>query len=191
MIVSSHSVANHADSIKTLGAAVRAALRSRPARPLAAVGTLILALAGPPGVRADTYTVINANDAGPGSLRQAVLDANAQPGADEILFDSTVTGTIQLSSGGLEVIDSLSIRGPGAETLTVDGGGSGSILDAYYFRDADAQLNLSGLEYLIGERGDRAESTIRRRLCNQPLDHCRQHRMGRLVMHRRGCGQLW
>ena len=32
------------------------------------------------------FTVINLNDAGPGSLRQAILSANAAGGADNIFF---------------------------------------------------------------------------------------------------------
>ena len=34
-----------------------------------------------------TFTVLNTNDAGPGSLRQAILDANATPGLDAINFN--------------------------------------------------------------------------------------------------------
>jgi hypothetical protein len=37
-------------------------------------------------LRAATFTVINTNDSGAGSLRQAILDANANPGADTIAF---------------------------------------------------------------------------------------------------------
>src|SRR4051794_32402938 len=33
-----------------------------------------------------TFTVLNANDAGAGSLRQAILDANTAAGADTIVF---------------------------------------------------------------------------------------------------------
>ncbi|HXG64790.1 MAG TPA: right-handed parallel beta-helix repeat-containing protein [Blastocatellia bacterium] len=36
---------------------------------------------------AATFVVTNTNDSGPGSLRQAILDANASPGADTITFD--------------------------------------------------------------------------------------------------------
>ena len=38
------------------------------------------------GLRADNYNVVNTSDTGPGSLRQAILDANANPGADLIRF---------------------------------------------------------------------------------------------------------
>jgi hypothetical protein len=33
-----------------------------------------------------TFTVLNLHDSGPGSLRQAILDANAHPGADTVRF---------------------------------------------------------------------------------------------------------
>lgn len=41
--------------------------------------------------QAATYTVTNKNDSGVGSLRQAVIDANALPTSDDIVFDSGVT----------------------------------------------------------------------------------------------------
>ncbi|MFO0181181.1 MAG: DUF4347 domain-containing protein, partial [bacterium] len=40
-----------------------------------------------------TYTVTNTNDSGTGSLRQAILDANANAGADIITFNITGSGT--------------------------------------------------------------------------------------------------
>ena len=44
----------------------------------------LLALTQP--ARADTYVVTNNNNSGPGSLRQAITDANNNPGADTITF---------------------------------------------------------------------------------------------------------
>ena len=44
----------------------------------------LLAATGP--ISAVTFTVTNTNDAGAGSLRQAILDANASAGADDIVF---------------------------------------------------------------------------------------------------------
>src|SRR5262249_21202747 len=46
-----------------------------------------------------TFTVLNLHDSGAGSLRQAILNANAAVGDDLINF--SVTGTIQLTSGQL------------------------------------------------------------------------------------------
>ena len=66
-----------------------------------------------------TFTVTNLHDTGAGSLREAVTAANANPGADAI--DFATTGTIALTSGQLDVTDSLTINGPGAGALTVSG----------------------------------------------------------------------
>ena len=71
-----------------------------------------------------TFKVLNLGDAGPGSLRQAIFDANSHVGADLIRFAPKLTGTITLSSqlGELKVTDDLRIDGPGADRLTVSGG---------------------------------------------------------------------
>ena len=63
-------------------------------------------------LRADTITVTNTNDSGPGSLRQALAEAND---GDTITF--AVTGTIGLTSGELLVGKSITISGPGADSL--------------------------------------------------------------------------
>src|SRR5262249_48477432 len=68
-----------------------------------------------------TFLVTNLHDSGPGSLRQAVLDANAHPGADGIGFARGVHGTIPLTTGQLTITDSVTINGPGQGTLTVSG----------------------------------------------------------------------
>jgi Calx-beta domain len=46
---------------------------------------------------ATTFTVINTNDSGPGSLRQAMLDANAAAGADTIVFNIPGAGAHTIS----------------------------------------------------------------------------------------------
>src|SRR5439155_16564232 len=66
-----------------------------------------------------TFTVLNLLDNGPASLRAAVVAANANPGADAI--DFATTGTITLTSGALDITDSLTINGPGVNALTVSG----------------------------------------------------------------------
>lgn len=67
-------------------------------------------------LRADTITVTNTNDSGPGSLRQALIDAND---GDTITF--AVTGTIGLTSGELLVNNNITVSGPGPNNLAVDG----------------------------------------------------------------------
>ena len=61
------------------------------------------------------YAVCNTNDRGPGSLRQAILDAS--PG-DTINFAPSVT-TVTLTSGELVINKNLTITGPGANRLTI------------------------------------------------------------------------
>jgi hypothetical protein len=72
-----------------------------------------------------TFTVLNLLDNGPDSLRAAVVAANANSGADAI--DFAVTGTIPLTSGQLDITDSLTINGPGASALTVSGEGNSRV----------------------------------------------------------------
>ena len=64
-----------------------------------------------------TYTVTNINDSGAGSFRQAILDANANSGADFI--DFSVTGTIALSTDFPDISDDLTISGPGVGDLSI------------------------------------------------------------------------
>ncbi len=62
------------------------------------------------------FVVSNTDDSGPGSLRQAILDANAQSGANDITFDPTAFATpqtITLTSGQLELSNT-----SGTETIT-------------------------------------------------------------------------
>lgn len=76
---------------------------------------------------AAAFTVTTNADSGAGSLRQAITDANAAAGADEITFDG-VAGTIALASALPTVTESLTITGPGADVLTIDGGQHETIL---------------------------------------------------------------
>ena len=68
-----------------------------------------------------TFLVTTTADNGAGSLRSALLAANAVSGADTILFSSSVHGTITLTSGELSITDDLTIAGPGADRLSVSG----------------------------------------------------------------------
>src|SRR6476659_1732747 len=75
---------------------------------------------------ADVITVTNTNDSGPGSLRQALADAND---GDTINFDVSLKGqTIALTSGELVIDKSITITGPGSDQLAV------SVDFQYHFR---------------------------------------------------------
>jgi hypothetical protein len=75
-----------------------------------------------PVARAATYNVSNTNDSGGGSLRQAITDANNNPGPDTITFSTS--GTITLGSSLPSISGNLTIIGPGAAQLTISGAGS-------------------------------------------------------------------
>ena len=72
------------------------------------------ALAGP------TVTVTNTDDAGAGSLRQAIIDA---PAGATIVFDAGIAGgTVVLSTGQLTIDKALIIEGPVPQGMTISGG---------------------------------------------------------------------
>ncbi|MGD1702881.1 DUF4347 domain-containing protein [Dapis sp. BLCC M229] len=74
-----------------------------------------------------TIIVTNNNDSGPGSLRQAIADANS---GDTIEFDSSLTNqTITLTSGQLEIDKDLTLDGGNAPNLTISGNNSSRIID--------------------------------------------------------------
>ena len=80
-----------------------------------AIAVLLLA-ATTMSMHAATMTVTNTNDSGLGSLRQALSVAHD---GDRITF--AVSGTITLTSGGLGVFKNVTISGPGADQLSIDG----------------------------------------------------------------------
>ena len=92
-------------------------------------------------VQAATYTVTNLNNSGAGSLRQAILDANASPSDDTITFG--VSGTVNLTGG------QLTVENNGA--LTIDGGGvitiarTGAAMFRIFQVRSGATLTLNGV----------------------------------------------
>ncbi|HEX3228792.1 MAG TPA: hypothetical protein VHQ95_07485, partial [Pyrinomonadaceae bacterium] len=94
-----------------------------------------------------TFTVTNNNDSGPGSLRQAIIDANESAGADVITFN--------IAGGGVHTIKPLSFLPVITDTVSIDGttqpsfAGSpiielnGSLLPAESF-EAGLEINARG-----------------------------------------------
>jgi hypothetical protein len=97
-----------------------------------------------------TYTVLNLADGGAGSLRDAVAQANAHPGADTIQFAPRLHGTIALSntaaSGPLNITDDLTLQGPGGNVLMV----SGSDVTQTITVQGGVRFSLSGLTLTHG-----------------------------------------
>lgn len=81
-----------------------------------------------------TFTVTNLNDSGPGSLRAELAAANS--GSDTIVFAHGLHGTINLASE-LQVADSVTIDGPGANKVTVSGNNTSRVFEV------DAGFNVS------------------------------------------------
>jgi hypothetical protein len=87
----------------------------------AALAVTVAMLAG--GVSAATFTVTSTNDSGAGSLRQAILDANGNPGADTIAFAISASGvqTIAPATPFPQITDAVTIDGytqPGSSANT-------------------------------------------------------------------------
>jgi hypothetical protein len=77
---------------------------------------------------ANIIVVTNTNDSDPGSLRDALAVAN-----DGDTIDATaISGTILLTSGELQIFtDGVTIKGPGAGTLAVNGNGSSRVFENF------------------------------------------------------------
>ncbi len=78
--------------------------------------------------------VTNTNDSGEGSLRQAILNANAFAGADTItfvgsIFTDATPDIITLTSGQLTITDDVTIQGTGANQLTVSGNNASRVFN--------------------------------------------------------------
>jgi hypothetical protein len=104
------------------------------------VAALLVLLAGllatSQPARADIHIVTNTNNDGAGSLREAIDDANNNPGPDTITFDAATNGTAIIlagaagddnnDSGDLDILDpaggDLTIQGNGVANTIIDGG---------------------------------------------------------------------
>jgi parallel beta-helix repeat protein len=97
---------------------------------------------------ATTFTVSNTADAGAGSLRQAVIGANASIGPDDVVFQSSVTGAIALTTGAIDISDAVAISGPGPDALTVAGNGASRLFNVDV--GSDPQVTIAGLRLTGG-----------------------------------------
>jgi parallel beta-helix repeat protein len=106
-----------------------------------------------PTAHAAAFTVTNTNDSGPGSLRQAILDANGSPGPDTINFNLPQPGvnTISPLSPLPVIIDPLVINGltpDGKYQVELNGSGAGANADGLFVNDnfaAGGNVTIAGL----------------------------------------------
>jgi len=116
-----------------------------------ATGAMKTGLAIEPKVMANyahalaTFTVINTNDAGPGSLRQAIFDANALAGADIINF--------AIPGAGVQTIAPLSSLPPITGAVTIDGFSQLGAAPATATTPATVLIELSGASAGVGING--------------------------------------
>ena len=98
-------------------------------------------------VQAATFSVDNLNDSGAGTLRAAIVSANANPGPDTIEFNAGLNGTIVLSSDLPQLTGDVEITGPGAEIITI----SGQSLYRPFFVSSGNTVTLTGLTIANGQ----------------------------------------
>src|SRR4051812_33609057 len=116
-----------------------------------------VALAAPAvGQAAPPSPVTSTDDSGANTLRQAIIDANGNAGADTITFSgaaATLGATIPLNTALPAITEDLTITGPASDILTIDGSGVGD--DAMLSASADPAdpaipLAISGLTFANG-----------------------------------------
>ncbi|HEX4946308.1 MAG TPA: choice-of-anchor Q domain-containing protein [Blastocatellia bacterium] len=107
---------------------------------------IMLSLLGGIPALAATFNVTNNNDAGAGSLRDAVTQANGAAGADTITFAANVTGTITLTTGELVITEALTINGPGANLLTISGNNASRV----FYVSWNVAVTITGLTLTRG-----------------------------------------
>ena len=91
----------------------------------------------------DITSLLDDNGVGT-TLREAIVEANSSPGADTIVFQSGVSGTITLTGGQLAIDDDVTITGPGSGSLTVDADGASRAFLLYLYLGS-FEVNISGL----------------------------------------------
>lgn len=109
-----------------------------------AIGTLTVpastASAAPMTFPVDT---LSDNPADGDTLREAIADANANPGHDTIVFADGLAGTLTML-GGIEmsIVESLDIVGPGSDVVTIDADTGSRV---FHSAMAGVDLSISGL----------------------------------------------
>src|SRR5947209_2888833 len=104
----------------------------------------------------NAYTVLNTSDTGGGSLRQAILDANANPGLDTINFaiDGAGTQTITPLSALPDVTDPVAIDATtqagyaGSPVVQISGTSAGVNTSGFMFTSSAAGSSIRGLSVI-------------------------------------------
>ncbi len=118
---------------------LRTTLRRLARLTLALALVLGLLLGFAPTARAASLTVTNTNNAGPGSLRQAIADAAS---GDKITFNLAGCPCTITLADELYISKNLTIAGPGAKVLTVSGNNAVAI---FHVAEGTFNVTLSGM----------------------------------------------
>lgn len=90
---------------------------------------MLIALASPCVALCADFGVDSLLDDGPGSLRAAIVAANASPGADRIVFAEALAGeVIWINAPAPVVASAIDVEGPGAEPVVLRSTGSDRVL---------------------------------------------------------------
>jgi hypothetical protein len=98
-------------------------------------------------------TVSSLADSGLGTLRCAVLTANAGSHSDKFTISFGVTGTIDLQTPLPDLNNTIAIQGPGATSLTIERAAGASFASAIVTVDAGQRASLAGLTIAHGSTG--------------------------------------
>ena len=111
---------------------------------------LAVAVACSPLAHATTFTVNNLGDNGTGSLRDRIAQANTATGAPHVVnFQPGLTGTIALNSP-IRISNSMTISGPGAAVLTIDGQDATRLFDVRRTSGNPRSVVINGLTMTRG-----------------------------------------
>jgi len=128
---------------RLLGSALAGRVGAGP-RPRRAPGWLVEPLEG--RVVLATITVTSLADAGAGTLRAAVEQANLDQAQDTITFAPAITGTISLVTALPDLSTNITIAGPGPASLTVARNGAQGTPDFGIFTvPVGVEVTISGL----------------------------------------------
>ena len=101
-------------------------------------------------LEAQAIFVSNENDSGAGSLRQAILDANANgPGTDDVLFSLGAPANIFLATRLPQPTGHMNFDGPGAQSLSLRRAGGApafGLLDIFQ----PVQIGITGMRFIDG-----------------------------------------
>jgi hypothetical protein len=112
-------------------------------------GCIAVAVGATPIAQAATHVVSTNDDSGLGTLRQAIIDANADVTPPVIVDASTIGGTITLSTGEIAITNGMSVQGPGASIATIDANHASRIFNVY--APAASNVTISGFTLTNGK----------------------------------------